>query len=78
VQAPRDGARLLDPDVEVAGVALEGSQVTVGGQRLAVDPQGRFRGRAPRPVSGVRAIAVRLEHPRSGVHYYVRRVAPSR
>jgi hypothetical protein len=75
LSAPRDGARIEEGEVEVAGVALEGSKVSVGGQPLALDPQGRFRGNAPRPTGVVRGIAVRLEHPRTGVHYYVRRLA---
>jgi len=78
LSAPREGSPSSEGEVEVAGIALEGSTVTVAGQKLALDPQGRFRGRAPRPGPGERAIAVRLEHPRTGVHYYVRRMANGR
>ncbi len=75
LQSPKDGGRWAGSDVAVAGVALEGSTVSIGGQPLTVDTHGRFRGTAPPPGPGERAIAVRLEHPRSGIHYYIRRVA---
>jgi hypothetical protein len=76
VQTPPDGIRLGDQnEVEVAGIAIQGSSVAVGGAPLPMDPQGRFRGRVPGPSSGERAISVRLEHPRSGVHYYIRRIS---
>jgi hypothetical protein len=79
IQAPAEGWRpRAGQDVEVAGIAIEGSTVAVGSARLAVDAQGRFRGRVPRPGAGERAIAIRLEHPRTGVHYYIRRLAASR
>jgi hypothetical protein len=78
LSSPREGSALGSDQVEVAGVALEGSTVTVAGQKLTLDAQGRFRGHAPRPGPGERAIAVRLEHPRTGVHYYVRRIATGR
>jgi hypothetical protein len=78
LSAPREGSAWSEGEVEIAGIALEGSTVTVAGQKLSLDPQGRFRGRAPRPGPGERAIAVRLEHPRTGVHYYVRRMASGR
>lgn len=54
------------------GVTVEGTKVSVGGEPLAVDAHGRFRAEA-RPLDGDDAVAVRLEHPRIGVHYYVRR-----
>ncbi len=75
LQAPEDGGRWSGPEVEVIGIALEGSTVTVAGKPLATDSHGRFRGQAAPPGASDRAIAVRLEHPRSGVHYYVRRMA---
>ncbi len=75
LQEPRDGLSPAEPEIDVAGIALEGSRVSVGGQPLVVDAHGRFRGRAPAPRPGERGIAVRLEHPRGGVHYYLRRLA---
>ena len=59
--------------VKIAGIALPGAQVSVLGQRLPLDGQGRFAGEAPVPT-GTQAIAVRIQHPRTGVRYYVRRV----
>jgi hypothetical protein len=75
VDTPRDGAR-VNPgnEIEVAGVAIEGSTVAVGDAPLEVDEQGRFRGRARPPAANERSIAIRLAHPKSGVHYYVRRI----
>jgi hypothetical protein len=58
--------------ITVDGVTVEGAKVSVGGQPLAVDVHGRFRVEAA-PLDGDDAIAVRLEHPRTGIHYYVRR-----
>lgn len=60
--------------IAIDGVALEGAKVTAAGQALAVDDHGRFRARVV-PLDGDDAVAVRLEHPRTGVHYYVRRAA---
>lgn len=59
--------------VKIAGIALPGAQVSVLGQRLPLDAQGRFSGEAPLPA-GTRSIAVRIQHPRTGVRYYVRRI----
>ena len=58
--------------VPIDGVALEGAKVSAAGRALAVDDHGRFRG-AVSPLPGDDAVAVRLDIPYSGVHYYVRR-----
>jgi hypothetical protein len=58
--------------IPIDGVTIAGAQVSAAGQALAVDARGRFRG-AMAPLEGDDAVAVRLEHPRSGVHYYIRR-----
>jgi hypothetical protein len=63
--------------ITVDGVTVDGAKVSVGGQPLAVDAQGRFHG-ASAPLDGDDAVAVRLDHPRSGVHYYVRRRGDAR
>ena len=67
--APGKGAAGV---VTVDGVTVDGAKVSVGGQPVAVDARGRFRTEAA-PLEGDDAVAVRLEHPRTGVHYYVRR-----
>jgi hypothetical protein len=54
-----------------------GAKVSAGGHSLPVDDRGRFRAEVA-PLSGDDAVIVRLEHPRTGVHYYVRRAASSR
>ena len=75
VETPRDGVRITPGDeIEVAGVAIEGSTVAVGAAPLDVDEQGRFRGKVTPPAANERSIAIRLAHPKSGVHYYVRRI----
>jgi hypothetical protein len=58
--------------ITVDGVTVDGTKVSAGGQPLPVDAQGRFHA-ALTPLDGDDAVAVRLEHPRTGVHYYVRR-----
>jgi hypothetical protein len=63
--------------IAVDGVTVDGAKVSVGGEPLAVDAHGRFRA-AAKPLEGDDAVAVRLEHPRTGVHYYVRRQVEAR
>jgi hypothetical protein len=63
--------------IAVDGVTVDGAKVSVGGEPVAVDGHGRFHTQAT-PLAGDDAVAVRLEHPRTGVHYYVRRRAPGR
>jgi hypothetical protein len=60
--------------IAVDGVTIDGTKVSVGGQSVAVDERGRFRATVA-PLDGDDAVAVRLEHPRTGIHYYVRRPA---
>jgi hypothetical protein len=62
--------------VHVAGLALPGSQVSVLGQKLALDGQQRFAGDVPLPA-GTSSFAVRIHHPRTGTRYYVRRMRPA-
>jgi len=59
--------------VNVAGVVVEGSRVSVLGKDLSLDGQYRFRSEVA--LRGTeRAIAVRVQHPRHGIRYYLRRV----
>jgi hypothetical protein len=77
VGAPRDGSFAPGASVEVAGVALPGWQVSVQNGTLALDAQHRFSGTVA--TSAARPdLALRLESPRGGVHYYVRRAAGAR
>jgi hypothetical protein len=59
--------------VHLTGVVPLGSRVSLEGQALKVDGVGRFSASA---VPGVAdsAVSLRVEHPRAGLHYYVRRV----
>jgi hypothetical protein len=83
IQAPRpQQAGLPDPisgsvpaALEVAGTTLPGSRVTVDELGLPLDAQGRFRAEIPLPPADRRALAIRIEHRRTGVHYYLRRLA---
>jgi hypothetical protein len=58
--------------VAIDGVVVEGVKITAAGKSLAIDDRGRFR-TAVSPLDGDDAVAVRLDHPQGGVHYYVRR-----
>jgi hypothetical protein len=72
VSKPRDGGFSPGDSVEVSGVALPGFTVSLPGGSLEVDAQSRFQGTvqtsAERPD-----VVLRIESPRSGVHYFVRR-----
>jgi hypothetical protein len=63
------------PTIDVAGTTLPGSRVTVDERNLPIDGQGRFRAEVALPPADLRALAIRIEHRRSGVHYYLRRIA---
>lgn len=57
----------------VAGAALRRSVVTLDDRRLSLDAQGRFS--VEHSLPDVRkALAVRVAHPATGVHYYLRRL----
>jgi hypothetical protein len=60
--------------VRVSGTAVQGCTVSVGGAQLPLDRALRFSGTATVPTE-VDAVAIRINHPRTGVHYYLRRVA---
>ena len=60
--------------VHLAGAALIGSSVSVGGTPLPLDGAQRFDASVS-PPSDEDAIAVRIAHPEHGVHYYLRRGA---
>jgi hypothetical protein len=58
--------------IPVDGVTLHDAKVSAAGRPVPVDESGRFH-TAVAPEAGGDAVAVRLELPGSGVHYYVRR-----
>jgi ferric-dicitrate binding protein FerR (iron transport regulator) len=63
--------------LEVAGMALPDSEVSVDGVAVPLDRQSRFSTRVALPIASG-SVAVRLTHPRQGVHYYLRRDASRR
>jgi hypothetical protein len=74
---PRDHAFQSGGAVRVSGAALASSSVRVGDVLLALASDGRFESSVSAPPAG-RVLAVRVQHPIAGVHYYVRRPASAR
>lgn len=74
LREPSSSAPLSGSRAHVAGVVLAGFSVRAGGVELPIDPQQRFSGEVAIPAD-LDALAVRISHPRHGVHYYLRRVA---
>jgi len=72
IQEPAAGVPLSGP-VTVAGVAVEGAKVSVNGADLPLDAQFRFRDQAS-AKAGESSLAIRIAHPKHGVHYYLRRL----
>jgi hypothetical protein len=66
------GAPAAPGAIPVDGVTLQNAKVSAAGRPVPVDDAGRFHA-AVAPEAGGDAVAVRLELPGSGVHYYVRR-----
>jgi hypothetical protein len=73
VQLPVEGQTAGDV-VHVAGIAIEGASVSVGGVPIPLDAAYRFTADVPaRPGDPKdRSVAVRIAHPTHGVHYYLR------
>jgi len=74
ITSPAEGGFSAGQAVLVAGAALPGWTVSVGGETLSQDAQNRFSATLAAP-SGVRALAIRFARPERGVHYYLRRCA---
>jgi len=74
LREPAPSAPLSGASVRVSGSVLPGFSVRAHGVELPIDAQQRFEGDVPLPAD-VDALAVRLSHPRHGVHYYLRRLA---
>ncbi len=72
LQLPSVSQSWRGSSVSVAGTALPGSEVSVDGTAVPLDRQGRFSTEVKLPVASG-SIAVRLAHPRLGLHYYLRR-----
>jgi hypothetical protein len=61
--------------VVVAGTALPGSEIWVEGERVRLDPGGRFSTTTSMPRER-RALSIQLVQPRRGTHFYLRRGRP--
>jgi hypothetical protein len=72
ISSPAERGFAPGSTVAVAGTALPGWTVSVGGQELVQDAQQRFSGEITAP-SDASALAIRFAHPQRGVHYYLRR-----
>jgi hypothetical protein len=70
---PLEGGPADQNPVTVEGAALVASAVAVEGSAALLDAQGRFRQQI-QLARGQRAVSVRVEHPSSGIHYYLRRL----
>jgi hypothetical protein len=57
--------------IDVKGSTLSGWSVSIDGGAIDVDRHGRFSTQVGAPSAN--ALAIRLSHPKQGVHYYLRR-----
>jgi hypothetical protein len=73
IRQPADGSFLAGQRVQVSGIAQRGWRVHAEGEPLPLDAHYRFSGEVTAPARRD-ALAIRLSHPRRGVHYYLRRV----
>jgi hypothetical protein len=70
VQSPANQSFSPGQTVHVAGAALPGWSVSVGGHAIELDASQRFSGDVTAPAG---VVVIRLSHPHHGVHYYLRR-----
>ncbi|MGF1465887.1 MAG: hypothetical protein ACFCGT_07110 [Sandaracinaceae bacterium] len=77
VSSPRDRGFRPGERVRVAGIAQTGWSVSVAGEPLPLDAQYRFDAEVVAPADQT-GLAIRLAHPRRGIHYYVRRARGTR
>jgi hypothetical protein len=73
LSSPIEGSAAAGGSVSVAGAALLRSEVSVQGTQVPLDAQGRFRTTLPSD-SAKGTVSVRVSHPVTGVHYYLRRL----
>ena len=72
--SPRDGEARQEGRARFAGGTLLGSSVQLQGAPLKLDAHGRFTATAD-IAADVDGAAVRVSHPSTGIHYYVRHLA---
>jgi ferric-dicitrate binding protein FerR (iron transport regulator) len=73
---PADRSFSAGSEVKVEGVSLQAWKVSLEGGTISKESDGRFTGLIT-PTAGRPDIAVRLSHPRLGIHYYLRRATSS-
>lgn len=71
---PRDQSFASGATVRLAGAALRGARVDVDGKVLPIQGQGRFDTQVSAPIDR-NALAVRVQHAATGVHYFLRHAA---
>lgn len=73
--SPVEGhARTTASSARFAGGTLIGSTVSIQGSAVKLDAQGRFAAEVPLPSDGA-GLALRVMHPSTGIHYYVRHLS---
>jgi hypothetical protein len=72
ISSPQNG-KPWDADIDVRGAVLPGWTAAVDSVAIPIDSQRRFAAKVPKPAG--RALAIKLSHPKRGVHYYLRRGA---
>jgi len=70
IEAPVNG-RAWGNTLDVRGAVLPGWTAAIEGITIPIDRQRRFRATVDRPPG--KALAIKLAHPKRGVHYYLRR-----
>jgi hypothetical protein len=71
IRAPDPGSA-VSGTVTVSGTCVRGCTVSASGQNLPLDSAHRFSGEVTVPTD-LDALAIRITHPRTGIHYYLRR-----
>jgi hypothetical protein len=71
LELPRPEGFANGTSTRIAGVALEGSRLTVGAQSIPLDAAHRFSQNVPL-AADQKVLVLRFQHPRSGIRYYLR------
>jgi hypothetical protein len=77
IEAPPPAGYPAEEPVEIRGIALEGSKVSIAGEAVDLDRERRFT-HTITPPAGSQAVAIRIQHSAHGVRYYLRRVLSAR
>lgn len=73
LSAPAEDSVATPSGIDVTGAALRRSRVSVQGTPVPLDGKGRFHAET-QLLPGQTGVFVRVDHPESGVHYYLRRL----